>query len=330
MSELDEGQQAIISKVRKLIALASNNPNEEEAARAMTKANEYLAAYNLDLAMVGEHGEKDARREEQRLKGGAYLYQRWVWEAVAELNFCFYWPDRRWVHYKVRRKNFDGSPGFRDWPRYQWHHFIVGRTVNVTLTRSMAEYLEQVIERLTRDRLRNSEGVVPNTELFSRWAISLRSGMAHRVVEKLHERRNEKLKEENEAAARAARAGTSTSTALTISSYSKSELDANLDTVFGEGYSAKKNEERAREAAARREAEEEWTRYATEHPEEARKKEAEERAKREKQRQRESVSNMRSFKKKFDQSAFYAGYDIGDGISIDQQMEARDTKRIAS
>lgn len=41
---------AMLEKVKKLMALAGNNPSEEEAKAAMMKANALIAKYNLDLS----------------------------------------------------------------------------------------------------------------------------------------------------------------------------------------------------------------------------------------------------------------------------------------
>ena len=41
---------AMLEKVKKLMALAGNNPSEEEAKAALMKANALIAKYNLDLS----------------------------------------------------------------------------------------------------------------------------------------------------------------------------------------------------------------------------------------------------------------------------------------
>lgn len=41
---------AMLDKVKKLLALAGNNPSEEEAKSALMKANALIAKYNLDLS----------------------------------------------------------------------------------------------------------------------------------------------------------------------------------------------------------------------------------------------------------------------------------------
>lgn len=321
MAELDAEQVAIIEKVEKLLRLANKNPNEAEAAAAAAKAQELLTAYNLDMAMVGEVSSGNAKREQAKLKGGAYLYQRDLWNSVARLNFCLHWNDTKRSIYPKKRKLWDGTWQKYDWVRWQWHHFIVGRVVNVVATRTMAEYLEGAIERVLRERLADRiTGIVPNTQLFSKWAVSYRSGAAMRVVEKLDERRNEMVAEENRKKAEAARAGTSTATALTISSYKDAETDANMDFLYGEGFSAKQAAQRAERARLAREAEEEYTRWAAANPEEARAEEA----KRRKEAEKRTRKPRREKQYTGDSGAYWAGYDAAESISIDQQVDRGD------
>lgn len=48
--------EKMVDRVRKLLALAGNNPSEEEAKLALMRANELIAKYNIDL--TEETGEK--------------------------------------------------------------------------------------------------------------------------------------------------------------------------------------------------------------------------------------------------------------------------------
>lgn len=337
INELDEGQLAVISKVEKLLRLAGSNPNEAEAAAATAKAMELLAAYNLDLGMVGENSEKDTKREELAAKGGAYVYQRELWGSVAKLNFCLYWNQRKRVIYHLKT---------RDWVRHQYHHFFVGRSVNVVLTKTMSEYLEGAIERIMRERLVQKVfghgttlpiSEIPSTELFSSWAVSYRTGAADRVIEKIEDRRRA-MAEEEATKARAAqhaaeRAGVSTSTAVTIGSFTKSEREANnefrFDQKYGKGAWAKavarEAAERVRQAEANRKAEEEWTRWAAAHPEEAKKEAERERKAYEASLRRankpRATRERKEKPKAKDASAYWSGYDAGAAISIEPQVK---------
>ena len=322
--ELTTEVQAIVAKVEKLLRLAAKNPNEAEAASATAKAQELLAAYNLDMAAVERNSGDTGKRAEENLAGGRFEWERDLWKAVAELNFCLYWNQIVFIQtalgQKVRWKAGKQVRGIE-----QHQHRLVGRTVNVASTKAMASYLEGVADRLTRERCTKAK-----ESPRSRWAMSFREGISMRIEEKIYERRRELLDEDvrkrrdAEAAARTAEAaGVSTSTAITISSYVQSEWDANVDFVYGEGASATWAAERAAKAAAERRADEEYTAWAAAHPKEA----ARENARREKEAERlarrERTASGRRFKG--DINAFYAGYAEGDSVSLDMQTEGRKT-----
>lgn len=331
MTDFTPDQQAVISKVEKLLRLANKNPNEAEAAAATAKAQELLSAYNLDMAMVGEVSEgTSVKREQLVLKGGAYKYQRYLWEAVAELNFCMYWSDNKYITYPVKRKYSDGTPYIYNWQRLQWHHFMVGRTVNVTATKIMASYLEMTIERLLRERLKDKvSGIVPVTMLFSNWAVSYRTGAVNRVVEKIQERRDAILAEEHKKRAAADKAKGSTSGAVALSVYIDAETDANNDFIHGAGWSAEQAALRAAAAAERRARRERYTKWAAENPEEARKLEAEQRKKMEARERRRGSGRMRIQRDNIDYGAYNSGYSAAESVSIDQQVDnPTSTRRI--
>ena len=168
--QLTDEQVKIVQRVEKLLALANRKKgNEAEAAAAAAKAQEMLAAYNIDMAMVEQGTGSSGRREEAKHSGGVYLYQRDLWRAVAELNFCMYWTQSGWKKIEVNRRAYDGTLRKETNYKLQYEHRVVGRTVNVQLTRTMSSYLEQTIERLVMDRLEND-----NNQRFSRWAVSYR------------------------------------------------------------------------------------------------------------------------------------------------------------
>jgi len=188
----------------------------------------------------------------------------------------------------------------------------------VTSTRVMAQYLEQTIERLTRERVGSP------SEYFTNWAMSYREGMGQRVMEKVYERRREVLNEEKrkqreavEAAAKQGMTGTSTATALVLGDYIQRENDANDDFIYGEGYSARNRAREAERAERLRREQAEYTKWAAAHPEEARK----ELEKLEKEAER-AANRRTSWDRKADKrdwSAFNSGYAKGKEVSIDQQ-----------
>ena len=50
----------IADKIQKLLNLAGNNPNEEEAQAALLKAQKLMAQYNVDLESLGD-GKKELK-----------------------------------------------------------------------------------------------------------------------------------------------------------------------------------------------------------------------------------------------------------------------------
>lgn len=101
----------IIDRIRKLLALGSNNPNEHEAEVAMRRAHRLLAEYNLSLADMTE-AEKDAEnpytRDEQIFRERFRPYGRIIADGIGRLNFCkvFYVRTDRYDQYSfVGRKS---------------------------------------------------------------------------------------------------------------------------------------------------------------------------------------------------------------------------------
>lgn len=315
----------ITARIQKILALGKRGGTEGEAAAAMAKAQELLAKYNLTLSQVENAADPDAKREEAKQKGGIFHYQRNLWDAVAKLNFCMYFTHGSWV---LRR---DGIR--RKWVR---HHCIVGRVVNTRSTIGMAQYLEQVIERLCHERLgvrvqelnENRPETVrvytTQSQFFSSWAVSYREGIADRVVEKVEDRRRLAINKERNAArtANAARAsGQSLSTALSIVDVTKSEEAANYDFQFGDGSHAEMMATRARRAALRAAEQARLAQLAKSNPE-AYRKEAEERRK-----AMRRGGWGRSPRERHVGAGYGAGYEAGNKVGIDPQAASTSTAR---
>jgi hypothetical protein len=342
--KLTDEQRDIISKVEKLMRLAGKNPNEAEAAAASAKAMELLAAYNLDISVVDGSEEGGGRRAEEKMVGGFYEFERDLWTRVADLNFCIYWNQhtRAWARKHLarvavymaahpeheHRSSIYDDKGLME-KRLRREHRLVGRVVNIAATKAMVGYILQTIERLTAERLRERlwEGDTLASQMRSRWAVSYREGMAARIAEKLWDRRQVMLQEEEQAqeearrrAAQAAMAGASTETAITLSSLKESERDANMDFLYGEGWSAKQAAARAARAKAAAEAEAVYTAWAAANPEEA----AAEEAKRLKEARKRSARSYRGrAEKERDWGAYRAGYERAETVGIDPQAEGR-------
>lgn len=293
----------VVAQIQKIFRLAAKTPNEAEAAAALAKGNELLERYNLDLVSVSEANVGSGARERMAVVGGFRKWERDLWEAVAALNFCLYWHQRAW------KERYE----FGKWRNWKHEHYLVGRKVNIAATQAMASYLMDVVARLSRERTRGEN----TAQGLDSWANSYRHGLVARICRKLRERRNAALREEEarrEAEMRAADGAVATSTAVTLQVYIDKETDANYDFEFGEGWSAARAAERAQAAAIRRMSEDEYTRWATEHPAEAAEIAARRRRQARRQRSGGGDRNM-------DSGAYWVGYSDGEKVSIDPQVD---------
>lgn len=333
---MDEATRNIISKIEKLARLAAKAGTPEEAVAATAKYQELLTTYNLDMATVEKNSGESGKRLDERISGGAYKYQQRLWEAIAQLNFCFYWTMP--VRVDPVKHVYQAKRG----RRFTTEHRLVGRQVNVIATRNMATYLEGTINRLCIERL-GEEG--RSGQFYSSWAMAFREGIADRVMEKIYERRRKMEKDEaaqaREAVLKAGREGVSTATALTIASVKETEKQANYDFLHGDGAWARKiareeeadkrwAERRAEQAQAAAEAEKEYARWAKANPEEAAKEAAKDRARqraKEARAERRGPRYYRASKEDLrrESGGYYTGYDVGAKVGIDPQTSG-DTK----
>lgn len=289
--ELTPEALKVIETVRKLLNLANKNPNPEEAASAAAKAQKMLAEHNIQMSMVEEQtGKVEGKREKAKLQGGMYKYQQALWTAVAELNFCLYWNQQTWEKRKVQQRYTGWGQGFWNeklgrYTQYQWvedyartwRHTLVGRTINTQSTVVLAQYLEGAIERLLLERL-SERTDQPNSQRFSSWAVAYREGAVYDLVERLEEKRrgliDEMERAAREAELRARESGVSLATSLSIEVMAQTERDANMDHIYGEGWSAQQRAKRAEAARIKAEEEAAYAQWAAANPEEARKEEA--------------------------------------------------------
>ncbi len=86
--------EKIIERIRKLLALASNNSSEHEREAALAKAHAMLLEHNLAMSDVAgqEEVEEEIAANTVSYKFTAQPWSRWIASAIAELYFCkFYW-----------------------------------------------------------------------------------------------------------------------------------------------------------------------------------------------------------------------------------------------
>lgn len=89
MSEQEQPTEKILTKIRKLLAVANGNAEggEHERDTAMKMALRMLTKYNLDMAQFANQADREDRKAVQETFY-AYPWMRWVANAVAELYFC--------------------------------------------------------------------------------------------------------------------------------------------------------------------------------------------------------------------------------------------------
>lgn len=228
-------QLKVIDVAEKLFALGRNNDNEHQAAAALAKAQQLLDDNGLEVAHLGAsktgaHGARD----DSKLSGGLYGWQRDLWAACAKSSFCYY----------------QSIKGLERGSKYE--HRLVGRKENVLVARLMAEYVQQTIERLAQEWARD----MGYKSCFVREAIAYREGMAERLVERLEARRRERLEEDErkkrEMAAAASHPSAAPGTALVLADVVNQEEDYNNDYLQGlepGTTAARRAEAKAQEAA---------------------------------------------------------------------------------
>lgn len=315
--EWDAKTEAVIDKIRKLLALANNNPNEREAEAASAKAHELLEAYNLDVAIVSKQSNKFAARDQRIFQGGLYKWQRDLWDMTARLNFCKYY---------FKRGLEAGS---------QYEHELIGSKANVIATQIMANYLQQAIERLTRQWCETN---YPNKSIFFKPAIAYREGMAARIVTRMWNLREQHLREEKERIKREREAnaaqGINTENALVLQDVISTEEDLNLDFIYKltPGTSAqRRHESNLRQQAAEKAAEEQLAKqraWDAANPEEAAKRRAKEQKQWDeymaKNRAKPRAPTAEELRRMM--PSFREGYDKGDEVSLNKQVD-KDSKR---
>jgi hypothetical protein len=293
--ELSKDARKAIDRARKILDMASR-PINEDATPSQRKAQEaeqavaaerfqaVLLEYNLTQAMVEQSGgAADGRREEAKLKAGVYEWQRNLWEAVAELNFCYYYCRDVWRTQEYTKTLWDGTKAKRTRSIRGKEHKLIGRVVNVQAAVNLCQYIEAAIEKATRDKLAEQLGTACtplslSRQLFSRFAVSFREGAADDVISRVNTARAQEVMRQTKAAEEIARrarenaeANPTMGTALTIADYAQSEEDLNRDFMRGKepGTTTREKAERAAKEAAEEAA---YIAWAKENPEEARAK----------------------------------------------------------
>jgi hypothetical protein len=307
----------ILRKVQGMLNIAAKAGTPAEAANAMGMAQRFMEQHNLTTAMLEKASGVDGKRQKDAVTGGQYTWQRELWSSVADLNFCLYWT-QEYTAVRERTERSVINPNrvyYKGQPVTRKRHVVVGRTANVEVCKHTAMYLETTINRLLRERLTDSEGVLNSGDYNGRFGASFREGMADSIMERLNDKRRKMLNAERRRK-EAAKAGASSGTAITLSTYIDEETDANNDFLYGKGWSADKAKQRAEDAAEKLAAEEAYTLWAAANPEEAKKREVEAA-----KRRRRSGGYSYAQERPKDWGAYRAGEDAGKKVSLDPQVD---------
>lgn len=86
-----EKREKILKKIENLLALAGNNPSENEAIAAALKAQELMAKYNIELADIeGETPKDNIVKEMYTPKANCHYVRKWRYTLanIIAKNFC--------------------------------------------------------------------------------------------------------------------------------------------------------------------------------------------------------------------------------------------------
>lgn len=219
-------QSKTISLIQKLLTLSKDGgATEAEAALAAEKAQQLMLEHNLTFATVeqtGKTGDDGARVKKGLDKRQVYNWQKSLMGSIAELNFCHVMLryEERGSIYGARTKVFNG---------YQ----LIGRAANVASTTVMFEYLVTTIDRLTKEHVQDP------ARYFTKYAHSFREGCSDRIIERLQDRQEALLKEQERKAkeeemrrAHPAYAG-SNLPAIILRDFVEDEKELNEDLLHG-------------------------------------------------------------------------------------------------
>lgn len=242
---------SLMNKIEKLLRVAEGDVNENESALALQMAQQLADAHNLDIDTIGKSG----AREDESIRKGMYHYQRDLYRAVATINHC-----SCMVLPRVGR----GKPTIR----------LVGSKLNVTTTKNLCSYIENVTNRLVKENYHY-------TKFLSKAAHYFREGMIERLLERIRtkreeeERAREALKRKQEEEQRKSGGDTNGNAIVLIKDVTLAEEKANYDYLHGEGAWDRLQAWRQERREAQKKADEEYERWKEENPEEYAKQEEE-------------------------------------------------------
>lgn len=211
-----------IERIRKLLALASNNSNEAEAAAAAAKAAEIMREHGLEAAAIDLAGGEGESREKGSAGAAGFRREKWsanLMGACAESCFVTCWT--RTAGTKV--------VGFT----------LVGRRSGVASATVLYDYLSAVVVRLA-------------SKSGGSWS-AFRFGCAERLAERIARRHRDELAAQRSAAETTQRTVPAGSNALVpvLEDYARKERELNRDAYQGDPPGTATQRRLQAEAAAR-------------------------------------------------------------------------------
>lgn len=172
--------ERVISRIRKLLALAQSS-NPHEAALAADRAVALAQRHNLDLARLGPAGEE--RFGEHTVDVGGAAPWRWLlMSAVARASFC-----------RALRQRVAG--------RFQSEMFLIGEPHNARVCEYLYAYLAREVDRLAERAWRRASAVYGDWVEARRWKNDFRRGAVVTIADRLTERESRFAAESPEARA---------------------------------------------------------------------------------------------------------------------------------
>ena len=203
-------EEKIVNRIRKMLALASDNAaSEGERDNALRMAYNLMAKYNIDQSKV-ESVEEQERRVNYDITGWSMLWAVHIHNVIAPLFFCKYYRGRKINGTKLE------------------HHFV-GKESNAVTASYMATFIVTSVLK---------EGRANGWHNLSAEMRSFDLGVVHKLQERVTEIR--KAAEQDSAG--------EPGTAIVLASLYKTELEANLAFLNNEGIGLKKAGHRGRAA----------------------------------------------------------------------------------
>lgn len=165
----------LLEKIKKLFALASGNPNENEAMVASQMAMKLLAKHNLSMeAFNGLTVDAENRIDQETISGRWEQWKSTLLTMCAYNCFCLAFTDVM--------------------PDKKKRSVIVGTPTNRMAASHLFRYLESVIPIITENEMKriNPSCGVGTAEI---WKQSFRKGLLIRLRERMEEQRQETVEE---------------------------------------------------------------------------------------------------------------------------------------